>query len=124
MLRHHRRRAQPHHRRTPSQRLEPRPAKDPLAANADLTRELRESERSFDEESALIDELIERWVDWREACLNVRESYRVWCAPSGSLPALTYANYADALDEEEIAAAAYAQVVIALSETVTGASVK
>ena len=58
-----------------------------------------------------VDEAIERYVDWREACATVRHAYEHWaCAPKAERP-LSFAAYRAALDQEEAAATLYGAVV-------------
>jgi hypothetical protein len=59
----------------------------------------------------LVDEAIERYVDWREACAAVRHAYEQWVrAPKHERP-LSFAAYRAALDQEEAAATLYGAVV-------------
>jgi hypothetical protein len=59
----------------------------------------------------LVDEAIERYVDWREACAAVRDAYELWTrAPAHERP-LSFAAYRAALDQEEAAATVYGAVV-------------
>jgi hypothetical protein len=68
--------------------------------------------RRFDGRArALADAAMERYVEWREACSGVELLYRRWrdAAPADS--SLAYTRYVAALDHEERAATAYAEVV-------------
>ena len=52
------------------------------------------------------DWILAAYVDWREACLRVRETYDVWTG--GPRVAGAFSAYVCALDREEQAAWAYA----------------
>jgi hypothetical protein len=58
-----------------------------------------------------IDALLERYVHWREQCIEVRETYRRWLDCARGRRGLAYAAYLAALDREEQAARAYADRV-------------
>jgi hypothetical protein len=55
-----------------------------------------------------VDELLERYVSWREECQAVHAAYRRSLGAGGAERALTHAGYLAALDREEHAAQAYA----------------
>ncbi|HWF50197.1 MAG TPA: hypothetical protein VG294_06075 [Solirubrobacteraceae bacterium] len=55
-----------------------------------------------------VDELLERYVSWREECQAVRAAYRRLPGAGGTERTLTYAGYLAALEREEHAAQAYA----------------
>jgi hypothetical protein len=59
-------------------------------------------------DSWTVDRLIERYVYWREECIEVRETYRQWLDCARGRRGLAYAGYLAALDREEQAARAYA----------------
>jgi hypothetical protein len=59
----------------------------------------------------LVDEVIERYVDWREACAAVRHTYSQWSRASADERPLSFAAYRAALDQEESAATLYGVVV-------------
>jgi hypothetical protein len=59
----------------------------------------------------LIDELIEAYVGWREACVRVRDAYRLWAGDTGADSGLAFGAYRAALDEEQHAAEIYARFV-------------
>jgi hypothetical protein len=59
----------------------------------------------------LIDELIEAYVGWREACVRVRDAYRLWAGDTGPDSGLAFGLYRAALDEEQHAAEIYARFV-------------
>lgn len=54
-----------------------------------------------------VDELIDQYVSWREACAGVRIAYDRWTGAGREDAAVTFAIYATALDREEEAAVAY-----------------
>ena len=59
----------------------------------------------------LVDDLLARYVEWREAGAEVAEVYRRWSvAPPADEPAW-FAAYTAALDREEASANAYAQSI-------------
>jgi DNA-binding SARP family transcriptional activator len=55
-----------------------------------------------------IDELLEGYVSWREACRAVWRAYEQWIGSDPGERALTYAAYLAALDGEERVACTYA----------------
>lgn len=55
----------------------------------------------------LVDEMVERYVDWREECAAVEEAYRCWSTSSAPCT-MEFAIYNAALDREECAARLYA----------------
>jgi hypothetical protein len=57
----------------------------------------------------LVDELIDAYVSWHEACLRVSEAYETWARETGIHGA--FAWYMEALDREESAAETYASLV-------------
>jgi hypothetical protein len=59
----------------------------------------------------LIDQVIEAYVDWREACLEVNDSYRSWASESGPNGKGSFGRYVAALDAEGQAAEVYAELV-------------
>lgn len=58
-----------------------------------------------------IDELLERYVSWREECQAVATAYHWWTHARRGERLLTYAGYLAALDREEVAAHFYANDV-------------
>jgi hypothetical protein len=56
-----------------------------------------------------IDELLEGYVSWREACRGVWRAYERWIGSDRGERALAYAAYLAALDGEERAARTYAR---------------
>jgi hypothetical protein len=55
-----------------------------------------------------IDEMLERYVSWREECSAVRMAYQQWADSGPRERGLAYAGYLAALDREERAARTYA----------------
>ena len=56
----------------------------------------------------MIDELLERYISWREECYAVRLAYQCWAESGRRGRRLAYAGYLAALDREEQAARTYA----------------
>ena len=64
--------------------------------------------------NALIDDAMDRYVDWREECLAVDDAYANWLnAPRGE-GELPFAAYGAALDREQSAAAVYGHAILRL----------
>jgi len=61
--------------------------------------------------SRLVDEIIERYVDWREECAAVRASYQYWSSSEPAESRMAFAVYNAVLDREECAAAMYAGAI-------------
>lgn len=59
----------------------------------------------------LVDNLIEAYVDWREAADRVNDSYGLWARDTGGHSRFAFALYRIALDEEEKCAEVYAGLV-------------
>jgi hypothetical protein len=59
----------------------------------------------------LVDELMDGYVDWRQACRVVHDAYCSWSGTTGAGAAATFALYSVALDREERAAEVYAGLV-------------
>jgi hypothetical protein len=55
-----------------------------------------------------IDEMLERYISWREECASVRMAYQQWANSDRHERALAYAEYLAALDREERATRIYA----------------
>ena len=58
--------------------------------------------------SELIDELMDRYVDWREQCIAVGSAYERWSNGPSAERELAFAAYRAALDLEEQASLVYA----------------
>jgi hypothetical protein len=59
----------------------------------------------------LVDEVIERYVCWREECVSVDSAYAAWHAARREERRLAGAAYVAALDREQHAALVYSQTV-------------
>jgi hypothetical protein len=59
----------------------------------------------------LVDEAIEAYVAWREACIWLKDAYLVWSRQRGSNAGVMFGGYTAALDHEERTAACYARVL-------------
>jgi len=59
----------------------------------------------------LVDELVQAYVDWREACVRVDDTYRSWASEMTPGDRVTFGLYVAALGEEEQAADSYAGLV-------------
>ena len=71
----------------------------------------------------LVDRLMEAYLSWREACIQVTDAYGSWTNETGLEATFAYAVYMAALDQEESAAEDYAGVVRQASEVFSGESV-
>jgi hypothetical protein len=58
--------------------------------------------------SAAVDEFMDGWVCWREACEDVRSAYERWNGAPLPQRALAFGSYRAALEREEQAALVYA----------------
>jgi hypothetical protein len=56
----------------------------------------------------LIDDLMDMYVDWREACIALRKAYERWSSVRVAERKIAFAAYGAALDWEEQASAVYA----------------
>jgi hypothetical protein len=59
----------------------------------------------------LVDGLIDAYVSWREACLQVKDAYGFWATERGPGATSAFGRYMRALDREERAAEVYAGLV-------------
>src|SRR5438270_14082819 len=59
----------------------------------------------------LVDEAIERYVEWREECATVEAAYRCWSDACRTEQTIAFAIYNAALDREECAARVYSGAV-------------
>ena len=66
----------------------------------------------------MVDHLLEDYVDWRENARAVTGAYARWSCAPGSERAVRFAAYAATLDQEQAAAAAYAEAVTKVSRWV------
>jgi|SRR6516165_2688566 hypothetical protein len=67
-------------------------------------------------EIGIVDELVTAYVDWREECLAVRRAYASWTGADSGHAAGAYVAYNAALDREEAAAIAYADLIGAVGQ--------
>jgi hypothetical protein len=65
-------------------------------------------------DTQLVDELLARYVEWREDAAAVADAHRRWRAAPAGERALAFAAYRAAVDREESAAAGYGAAVDAL----------
>jgi hypothetical protein len=62
-----------------------------------------------------VDELMDAYVSWREACAAVAASYENWRGAERQAEELAFSAYVEALDREERAARAYQAAVAQLA---------
>jgi hypothetical protein len=67
----------------------------------------------------LVDRLIEAYVSWREACLQVSDAYNSSASETGSAATAAFRGYIAALDREEHATEVYAGLVRRAGELVS-----
>ena len=58
-----------------------------------------------------VDDMMDDYVSWREACAAVAVSYQNWKCSDGPAQKLAFSVYVAALDREEQAATAYQRAV-------------
>jgi hypothetical protein len=58
-----------------------------------------------------VDQAMDAYLDWREECISVRDSYGRWAAAEGTDAALAFSAHAAALDREERASEVYAVLI-------------
>jgi hypothetical protein len=68
----------------------------------------------------LVDRLIDAYVSWREACLQVSDAYGSWASETGLGATSAFGRYMAALDREECAAQVYAGLVRRAGRRVRG----
>jgi hypothetical protein len=61
-----------------------------------------------------IDELLERYIEWRNECAYVAVAYRDWCVAAPDERPLAFAVYEAASEREKAACDGYAEVVCVL----------
>jgi hypothetical protein len=59
----------------------------------------------------LADQLVAAYVEWRETCARVRDTYRSWASDTSPADRIAFGLYMAALDAEEQAAEIYAGLV-------------
>jgi hypothetical protein len=62
-------------------------------------------------EKRLVDEAIDAYVDWREACLAVSDAYQRWVQACSADAGFAFGDYRATLDHEERASGVYASLV-------------
>jgi hypothetical protein len=65
----------------------------------------------------LEDALIDRYVDWREACVEVQAAYERWRDEAKDERERAFVAYCAALDREECAGEVYAELVTHVAGT-------
>jgi hypothetical protein len=60
--------------------------------------------------SRILDELVDHYLCWQDECVTVRSAYEQWRSSPGHERRLAHATYVAALDREESAARAYADL--------------
>jgi hypothetical protein len=70
----------------------------------------------------LIDDLMDMYVDWREACITLRKAYERWSSVRVAERKMAFAAYGAALDWEERASAIYADRINQVAREVPSAS--
>jgi hypothetical protein len=63
----------------------------------------------------LTDEMLDRYVEWREDAAAVADTYRRWSVAPANEEAMWFSAYMAALEMEEFTAASYAEAIRALS---------
>ena len=63
----------------------------------------------------LVDEAIEAYVDWREECAGVWAAYERWAGAPVADTAGAFSAYRAALDREECASHAYADLLVRIA---------
>ena len=61
---------------------------------------------------------MDAYLDWREECIYVSDSYRRWVAAEGTDAALAFSAHAAALDREQRAAEVYAGLMRCVGDLV------
>lgn len=59
-------------------------------------------------ERHIVDDALLAYVEWREACADVWDTYECWARGTGNAAGDAYTAYRDALNREEAAARDYA----------------
>lgn len=68
--------------------------------------------------SKQVDEMMDAYVDWREACILVSDAYRWWSIAAGPDATVAFGWYMTALDREERTAEIYASLTVEIRELV------
>jgi hypothetical protein len=67
--------------------------------------------RRLPNDRSLADLALDAYVTWREECLSLQDAYDAWARPGAEHPPFAFEAYRSALDREERAADAYAELV-------------
>jgi hypothetical protein len=67
--------------------------------------------------TALVDEMLTRYVGWRESAEAVAHAYQRWCTAPADKEALTFSAYMAVLDSEQAAADLYSQSISDLEQS-------
>jgi hypothetical protein len=67
----------------------------------------------------LVDEAMDAYVSWREACVRVEEAYASWVSAAGTRAAAAFRTHAAALDHEERAADVYNRFIQRVADSAT-----
>jgi hypothetical protein len=77
-----------------------------------LSRRFRpERDEFLRRKNALIDEAMERYVEWRQECASVYDAYANWTNAPMEETDITFAAYSAALDREQSAATVYGRAL-------------
>jgi hypothetical protein len=76
-----------------------------------LTRRSQRQSEDLMARRHLVDEAMDRYVEWREECLTVDAAYGKWSEAPSDDHVLSFAAYRAALDREESAAKVYGTVL-------------
>lgn len=68
----------------------------------------------------LVDEAMDAYVDWREECVAVWDAYERFARGTVADASLAFSAYCAALDREECASRAYADLVARMARTKRG----
>src|SRR5579863_7861086 len=85
-----------------------------LAAIARHNGESASAEAKLDD---LVDELVDRYLCWREECVSVQSSYDNWMRAAAAEQRLAYSAHVAALDREERAAVTYQRCAELITES-------
>lgn len=89
-----------------------------LMAPKILSRRSRpDPEERLRRKNALIDEAMDRYVEWREECETVYDAYANWSNASMEETELPFAAYSAALDREQSAATVYGRALERLEQS-------
>jgi hypothetical protein len=72
----------------------------------------------------LTDEMLDRYVEWREDAAAVADTYRRWSVAPANEEAMWFSAYMAALEMEEFTAASYAEAIRVLSRSLRDAQMR